>query len=198
MLEVSRLWLSFPGKPALCGCDLQLPAGARLALMGPSGCGKTTLLRAVLGLQPPDAGTVVNRFRRPAAVFQEPRLLPWRTALENVNLVLSDAPSTLETARGWLARLELADAASLYPGELSGGMQQRLSLARALAAEPDLLVLDEPFRALDDALRARVLQTVNEACPGAALLLATHSEDEAAALGCTVLYFDDGRFLPRR
>ena len=109
-----------------------------------------------------------------------------------------DAPSTLETARGWLARLELADAASLYPGELSGGMQQRLSLARALAAEPDLLVLDEPFKALDDALRARVLQTVREACPGAALLLATHGEDEAAALGCTVLRFEGGRFLPQR
>ena len=112
--------------------------------------------------------------------------------------IVGDAPSTLETARGWLARLELADAASLYPGELSGGMQQRLSLARALAAEPDLLVLDEPFKALDDALRARVMQTVREACPGAALLLATHGEDEAAALGCTVLRFEGGRFLPQR
>ena len=198
MLEGKGLCLSFGEKAVLRDCDLRLPAGARLALMGPSGCGKTTLLRVALGLQPPDAGTVDNRFRRTAAVFQEPRLLPWRTALENVNLVLSDTPSTFGTARHWLERLELADAAALYPGELSGGMQQRLALARALAAEPDLLVLDEPFRALDDALRARVLQTVNEACPGAALLLATHSEDEAAALGCTVLYFDDGRFLPRR
>ena len=198
MLEGKGLCLSFGEKAVLRDCDLRLPAGARLALMGPSGCGKTTLLRVALGLQPPDAGTVGNRFRRTAAVFQEPRLLPWRTALENVNLVLSDTPSTFGTARHWLERLELADAAALYPGELSGGMQQRLALARALAAEPDLLVLDEPFRALDDALRARVLQTVNEACPGAALLLATHSEDEAAALGCTVLYFDDGRFLPRR
>ena len=163
--------------------------------MGPSGCGKTTLLRVALGLQHPDAGSVSNRFACPASVFQEPRLLPWRTALENVNLVLSDGPGTREEARGWLERLELGDAAELYPTELSGGMQQRVSLARALAAGPDLLVLDEPFKGLDEALRTRMTALISQALPEAAILLATHSEAEAEALGCRVLRYDRGRFI---
>ncbi len=165
--------------------------------MGPSGCGKTTLLRIALGLQRPDAGTVENAFIRPAAVFQEPRLLPWRTALENVDLVLSDGPDTREKARGWLERLELGEAAALYPSELSGGMQQRVSLARALAFGPDLLVLDEPFKGMDEALRERVIALVSRVLPQAALLLATHSEEEADALGCRILRFDGGAFSER-
>ncbi len=194
LLELKNIGVAFGGRPVLSGCDLALPGGARLALMGPSGCGKTTLLRVALGLQLPDAGSVSNHFARPAAVFQEPRLLPWRTALENVNLVLSDAPGTREEARTWLGRLELGEAAELYPAELSGGMQQRVSLARALAVGPDLLVLDEPFKGLDEALQARITSLISRALPEAAILLATHSETEAEALGCRILRYDNGRF----
>ncbi len=163
--------------------------------MGPSGCGKTTLLRVSLGLQRPDAGTAANGFLRPAAVFQEPRLLPWRTALENVALVHSDRADARSDARVWLERLELGEAAELYPAELSGGMQQRVSLARALASSPDLLVLDEPFKGMDEALRRRVTAIVSQALPGTAILLATHSEEEAEALGCRILRYDRGRFI---
>lgn len=197
LLELKHISLSFGEKAVLRDCDLRLPAGARFALMGPSGCGKTTLLRIVLGLQRPDAGTIENRFVRPAAVFQEPRLLPWCSALENVNLVLSDGPETRELALSWLRRLELGEAAELYPAALSGGMQQRVALARAMATAPDLLVLDEPFRGLDEALREQVIAAVSRALPEAAILLATHSEAEAAALGCRILRYDAGRFSIR-
>ncbi len=194
MLKLDRVSVSFGGREVLRGCSLSLSAGERLALMGPSGCGKTTLLRLALGLQRPDAGTVENSFLRPAAVFQEPRLLPWRSALENVALFLPGGDGVKDEARIWLDRLELGDAAALCPAELSGGMQQRVSLARALAFGGDLLILDEPFKGMDRDLQERVTVVVSQSLPGTALLLATHSEAEAAALGCRILRYDAGRF----
>ena len=195
MLELKEISLSFGGHAVLSNCSLHLAPGERIALMGPSGCGKTTLLRTALSLQQPDSGTVVCRAHKPGAVFQEPRLLPWLTALENVNLVLSDTPETLPAARAWLECMELADSAGLYPAELSGGMQQRVSLARALACEPDLLVLDEPFKGLDSALYDRILEVLKKALDGASLLLATHREEEALALGCRIVRYNAGQFV---
>ena len=195
MLELKEISLSFGGHAVLSNCSLHLAPGERIALMGPSGCGKTTLLRTALSLQQPDSGTVVCRAHKPAAVFQEPRLLPWLTALENVNLVLSDTPDTLPAAHAWLERMELADSALLYPTELSGGMQQRVSLARALTCKPDLLVLDEPFKGLDTALNDRILEVLKKALDGASLLLATHREEEALALGCRIVRYNAGQFV---
>ena len=195
MLELKGICVSFDGKEVLRDCDLTLPEGGRVALMGPSGCGKSTLLRVALGLQRPDVGTVTGRPDRTAAVFQEPRLLPWRTAEENVNLVLADNAATLAAARGWLGRVELEEAAGLYPAELSGGMQQRVSLARALAFQPELLVLDEPFKAMDEGLRQRMLCLMEEQLAGVSLLLATHSEEEARRLGCRILRYRDDAFF---
>ena len=94
-----------------------------------------------------------------------------------------------------LDRVELSDAAEKYPAELSGGMQQRVSIARALAYRPDLLVLDEPFRGLDDELRGRMVSLLSVSLASASLLLVTHSEDEARALGCRILRYRDGRFV---
>ncbi len=185
MLKLTGICHSYDGVTVLNGVNLRVNPGQRIAIMGPSGVGKTTLLRIALGLLAPDEGTVANTFRKTAAVFQEPRLLPWRTALENVNLVLSDSKSTLETARRALQTMGLADAADKYPRELSGGMQQRVAIARALAGEGDFLVLDEPFKAMDADLRASVMALV--ANTKAAILLVTHEESEALALGCEII-----------
>jgi len=185
MLKLTNISHSFAEHAVLKGKNLTIHPGQRIALMGPSGCGKTTLLRIALGLLKPISGTVENTFRKTAVVFQEPRLLPWRTALENVNLVLGDGKSTLETAKMYLEQVQLSDAADKYPRELSGGMQQRVAVARALAAEGDLLILDEPFKAMDEALREQVIALVNQT--EAAILLVTHEEAEAKSLGCEII-----------
>ena len=185
MLKLVNISHRYGGAPVLENVSLTLQPGQRMALMGPSGVGKTTLLRIAMGLVVPTEGRVENTFRKPAAVFQEPRLLPWRTALENVNLVLGDDRSTLEQARHHLTQLGLGEAADKYPRELSGGMQQRVALARALAYDGDLLLLDEPFKAMDEALRFQVAAKTAET--EAAILLVTHDEAEAAALGCEIL-----------
>ena len=185
MLKLTNISHSFGNHAVMKERNLTLLPKQRLALMGPSGCGKTTLLRIALGLLKPTEGTVENTFRKTAVVFQEPRLLPWRTALENVNLVLGDGKSTLEIAKSYLDQVQLADAADKYPRELSGGMQQRVAVARALAAQGDLLVLDEPFKAMDEALREQIIALVNQTT--AAILLVTHEETEAKALGCEII-----------
>lgn len=185
MLKLSGISHSYGEHPVLQNVNLTICPGQRLALMGPSGCGKTTLLRIALELLKPTSGTVENTFRKTAVVFQEPRLLPWRTALENVNLVLGDNKTTLEIAGTHLERVGLSDAAGKYPRELSGGMQQRVAVARALAAEGDLLILDEPFKAMDEVLRRQIMDLVAQT--EAAVLLVTHEESEANALGCRMI-----------
>ena len=185
MLKLTGITHAYGEKTVLENCSLILRPGQRMALMGPSGVGKTTLLRIALGLLKPGAGRVENTFRKTAAVFQEPRLLPWRTAAENVNLVLGDGPGTMGAALAWLEKLGLKEASGKYPAELSGGMQQRVAIARALVLEGDLLILDEPFKAMDEALRRQVIALVGQT--DAAILLVTHEEAEAAALGCEII-----------
>ncbi len=135
--------------------ELTIEPGEILAVMGPSGAGKSTLLRTIAGLDPPSEGVIRRAPGRVAVVFQDPRLLPWRTALENVELVL--APGARPRARDWLARVGLAEAASVYPGALSGGMRQRVAIARALACETPIVLVDEP--------NCRGYRFCVEACP---------------------------------
>ncbi len=164
--------------------SLAVAAGEVVALLGPSGCGKTTLLRALAGLHEPVGGTVVRNARRLGVVFQDPRLLPWRSVLENVTFVLGSAAAGRAGHAAAVAALErvgLRDAGALMPEELSGGMRQRVALARALLVAPDLLLLDEPVSALDSASRDTVLRVIQEqAAGGAGVLLVTHSVRDAA------------------
>jgi NitT/TauT family transport system ATP-binding protein len=154
----------------LAGIDFDLPPGQFNSIVGPSGCGKSTILRLVAGLVTPTSGELTVANQKPAAarrqatrlafVFQDPTLLPWRRVAANVALPLELAGRSLraraDAARSALARVGLADFAQRFPSQLSGGMRMRVSLARALVVEPDLLLLDEPFSALDDITRQKL------------------------------------------
>lgn len=187
MLELKDVSLSFGALEVLRGASLMLGQGERIAITGPSGCGKTSLLHVIAGLLHPDSGLVRNRAARTACVFQEPRLLPWLSAEENVSIVMPHGTQG-QDALMLLKELGLADSAEKHPCELSGGMQQRAALARALAYAPDLLLLDEPFRALDAASKALAIDAMNERAD-CAVILVTHSPEEADALGCRIIPF---------
>lgn len=187
MLELKDVSLSFGALEVLRGASLTLGQGERIAITGPSGCGKTSLLHVIAGLLHPDSGLVRNRAARTACVFQEPRLLPWLSAEENVSIVMPHGTQG-QDALMLLKKLGLADSAEKHPCELSGGMQQRAALARALAYASDLLLLDEPFRALDAASKALAIDAVNERAD-CAVILVTHSPEEADALGCRIIPF---------
>lgn len=157
--------------------DMTLRSGERKILMGVSGIGKTSLLRLAAGLIKPNKGTVTRHTDRISFQFQEPRLIPWMTALENVNAVLSDKAETLTKAREYLRLVDLDNARDKLPSELSGGMAQRVALARALAYEGDLYLFDEPFRGLDHALRDEMIALIREKTKNAAVMLVTHDAE---------------------
>ncbi len=182
MLSLEAISIELAGKTIVSDFSLALAPGQCAALFGPSGCGKTTILRAIGGLTELKAGRIINNSRRCAYLFQEPRLLPWLTVLDNVRLV---RPTVAEAQIFTLLErlgLERRDGAK-YPGELSGGMAQRVALARALIIEPDLLLMDEPFSALDLSLRRDLQQHIATLlAAGLAVVLVSHDSEEVALL----------------
>ncbi len=186
-LAFADVRFAYNGAPVLDGVDLMVAPGTVTALMGPSGCGKSTSIALAAGLLQPTSGDVRRTCRRPAIVFQDPLLLPWRTALANVAFALKadriDASERRQRARAVLATVGLAgDDIGKYPRQLSGGMRQRVALARALVVEPDLLLLDEPFSGLDIGLARQVLALVRTVVDrrGVSALVVTHDAHEAA------------------
>lgn len=173
---------AFGQRQVLRDADFRVAQGERVCFFGPSGCGKTTLLRLICGLEKPDSGRVlVPKGARLACHFQEDRLLPWYTTEKNLALVLG------EEAGSWLKRVHLPDAGALYPDELSGGMRRRISLARALGHDSDLLLLDEPLRELDADTAQAMLRVIDQSVGERTLLLVTHDRDQAETLGCRIL-----------
>lgn len=186
------------GTRALTGIDLAVAPGELVTLVGPSGCGKTTILRLAAGLLTPTSGEVEVTGATTSFVFQDPTLLEWRTALRNVELLgeLSGVPREERRTRA-LAALEsvgLAADAAKHPRQLSGGMRMRVSIARALVADPDLALFDEPFGALDEITRLAqqtLLQDLFAQRRFAALFI-THSVSEAVYLSDRVLVMGRG------
>lgn len=181
MVTLEHVRKAFGERTVLTDASLHVARGERVCLFGPSGCGKTTLLRLICGLDTPDGGTVRVAAKRLSCHFQEDRLLPWYTARENLALTIG------EDADVWLRRVQLPDAGGLYPDELSGGMRRRVSLARALGYESDLLLLDEPVRELDESTADAMLRLIDQSIGDRAFILVTHDMQQAQALGCRVI-----------
>lgn len=193
-LIVSGLAHRFGYQRVLEEIDMQVAAGEAVALVGPSGCDKTTLLNLAAGLLDPWAGYVICSFGRPAMMFQQPRLLPWRRTRDNIALGLKAAgvarAERHAIAGGLAQRMGLSvDDLDKYPGALSGGMKSRVALARALAVRPDVLFLDEAFSALDIGLKRELyaLLAAERATTGCAVLMITHDLMEAMYLADRVL-----------
>jgi sulfonate transport system ATP-binding protein len=180
-------------RTVLAGLDLEIGRGEFVALLGKSGCGKTTLLRALAGLDPVDGGTLEVPERR-TVVFQEHRLLPWWKVWRNVAIGLPRATARAR-AQSALEEVGLDKHANAWPVTLSGGEAQRVALARALVREPELLLLDEPFAALDALTRLRMHGLVRDLTTRhrPAVLLVTHDVDEAILLADRVVTMRDGR-----
>ena len=202
--KIDGVNFSYHGKAVLSEIDLTFKAGEFVCLLGPSGCGKTTLLRLLAGLAVPDKGTLAWRNApidgpslERGVVFQDYSLFPWMTLAQNITLALSKAQPTLERkwrrqlADEYLEMVGLADAAEKYPYELSGGMQQRGAIARAIAIGSPALLMDEPFGALDPINRAKLQDLLvsvwTSASPKKSVVFVTHDVDEAIYLADRVV-----------
>jgi len=193
MVSIHRVSKAFGEQSVLRDFSLEVASGSIVAIVGPSGVGKSTLLKLVAGVLAPDSGRVEIEATRMGYVFQEPRLLPWRTARENIALVLRSAGRGKHEARleagEWLARMRLQGFEDHYPSQLSGGMMQRVALGRAFAAAPDIVLMDEPFSSLDAALKAELLLLIGSLVKerGTTVLYVTHDLSEALQLADRVV-----------
>lgn len=201
VIEFTGVSKAFQDLTVLRDVSFQVAPGQVVGIVGPSGSGKTTILRLVAGLLQPDAGEVVRRSDRLGYVFQEPRLLPWRSALDNIALVVRAGGRGRADARAeaatWLERLGLAGFEHYYPAKLSGGMMQRVAIGRAFAAHPDILLMDEPFSGLDRALKTSLMPLLASLIREERTTVAyvTHDLPEALRLCDRILELEPGGHL---
>ena len=184
MLALDKVCFSYGETAVITDLSLTLPESGAVRVTGPSGCGKTTLLRLIAGLETPNGGKITRPSDlRISMVFQENRLFDWLTVRENVAIVCENAVLVQRA----LDAVQLADDAEKYPHQLSGGMQRRVAIARAMAYNGDLLILDEPFTGLDEALYRQIAARLREQFAQKLILLVTHSDEEAALFDATPL-----------
>lgn len=187
MLKIENLTKKFGARTVIENLTLTLPENGIYTLSGPSGCGKTTLLHLICGALTPSAGSITHDFEKISVSFQEPRLVPWLSVEENLGLVLPKNAWNPKAADEVLAALDLENERHARPDTLSGGMQQRAALARAILHGGDLLLLDEPFSAQDETTKTRVLDLVRRTSKNKLTLIVTHDDTDAARLGATPL-----------
>ncbi len=186
MLKIENLSISYGENDVIKKFSYEFIDGKHYAIMGASGIGKTTLLNAIAGIVKPSSGSIIFDGKLSYA-FQEPRLFPWLTSLENINVVVNDKSKALQI----LKRLINEDGIEKkYPHELSGGMQQRVAIGRAISADFDIMLMDEPFKGLDIETKTHVRQFVFDSLKGKTLLLVTHDEEDAS-LCDEVIYMND-------
>ena len=166
MIAFEHVSKSFDALKVLNDLSFQISSGQIMGVVGPSGVGKTTILKLITGILAPDAGVVQVADGAVGYVFQEPRLLPWRTALDNVAAPLRAQgiakAEAREKAAGWLSRVDLGGFEHYHPAELSGGMAQRVAVARALSVDPAILLMDEPFSNMDATLKSSLMVTLQQ------------------------------------
>ncbi|MEP3428323.1 MAG: ATP-binding cassette domain-containing protein [Roseibium sp.] len=197
VLSLENIGHAYFGRTVLNGINLSVEQGEIVALVGPSGCGKSTLAHIAANLIEPRSGRITRTYDQHAMIFQEPSLLPWATASDNIGYVLKLAGQTRRKRLHRIAEMAakvslLPDDLKKYPVELSGGMKQRVAIGRALAVEPGFLYFDEPFTALDVALRRRMQDLIIETCAGGKLagLFITHDLQEAARVADRIAVMD--------
>ncbi len=201
MIALEDISVRFGDRLVLDRLSLTVNKGEVVGLLGSSGCGKSTLLNVITGLVAPASGRVQVGSARIGFVFQDPRLLPWRSALDNVRFALDAAGGETDShsrATAALAAVGLAGHEDRFPAQLSGGMRQRVSIARAMAVAPDILLLDEPFSALDAALKASILADLKRmlaARPEMTVLYVTHVPAEIRDIAHRLYVMRDGRLL---
>lgn len=183
MLKIENLSFSYNDEHIIKNFSAHFKKGERVCVKGESGKGKTTLLRLICGLEKPCGGTVVfTKNENIGAVFQSDVLLPWYTAIENVKLVSDE-----RRAAEWLTAFELENSFEKYPSELSGGMCRRVAIARAVAFEPDILVLDEAFKGLDKVLKGKVMNIISEKFSEKICIFTSHDENEISEFSTRVI-----------
>ena len=193
IVDIKDLSFSYGEKEVLSHFNLRVRKGERLCIKAPSGFGKTTLLRLICGLEKPQSGSVeIPPETKISVVFQEDRLLPWLSVEKNLLFVMGNADEALvkKKAKECLSAVELAEEAKSFPAALSGGMARRAALARALAAEWDLLLLDEPFSGIDQAKKEKIASFMRRQFEGKTVILVSHDPEDAKLLGAETVELD--------
>lgn len=186
MISINNISKSFLDTHVLINTSLDIGCGSFVCIMGGSGCGKTTLINVILGFEKADSGNVTGMPQTVSVVFQEDRLCEDFSALSNVKMVINNKKADKQTASNLLISLGLGDSLNKPVKELSGGMKRRVAIARALAVEADFVILDEPFKGLDEETKKTVINYVRRKLKGKTVLMVTHDIKEAIAFGAEI------------